>query len=60
MPPHWDGDARGIVAGEIVTRFEPDAERVTLYRELRALQTELWPLVSDWNRRLVEFARRGR
>jgi xylulokinase len=48
------------MAGEIVTRFEPDAPRVALYRELRALQTELWPLVSDWNRRLVEFARRGR
>ena len=46
------------MAGEIVSRFEPDPGRVALYRELRVLQTGLWPLVAQWNRELAAFARR--
>lgn len=38
--------------------FEPDARRVGLYREFRQIHTELWPLVSAWNRRLTAFAER--
>ena len=51
-------EASEAMAGEIVSRFEPEPGRRDRYRELRALQTELWPLVATWNRRLAEFARR--
>jgi sugar (pentulose or hexulose) kinase len=58
----WTGSIRNAsekMAGEILSRFEPAPRQVSLYRELRELQTELWPLVAAWNRRLTEFARRG-
>ena len=49
-------DASQAMTSEIVRTFEPDARRVETYRALRQLQTELWPLVSQWNRRLAAFA----
>jgi sugar (pentulose or hexulose) kinase len=52
-------DASEKMAGRILSRFEPDPRRVPLYRESREIQTELWPLVATWNRRLTEFSRRG-
>jgi sugar (pentulose or hexulose) kinase len=39
--------------------FAPDPRRVSLYRELRSIQADLWPLVSAWNLRLNAFAERA-
>ncbi|MEM6664923.1 MAG: FGGY family carbohydrate kinase [Pseudomonadota bacterium] len=49
-------DAAAAMTGTITDRFEPDPERHARYAELLALYQDLWPLVSDWNRRLVAFA----
>ena len=59
----WFGgieEAAEAMASATIRTFEPDARRVEVYRELRQIQAELWPLVSAWNRRLVEFAERAR
>ena len=52
--------ASDAMAGQAVRTFEPDARRVEIYRQLRQIQADLWPQVSQWNRRLVEFADRQR
>ncbi len=46
------------MAGEVVARFEPEPGRAARYRELRAIQSSLWPQVAEWNRRLAAFAGR--
>jgi sugar (pentulose or hexulose) kinase len=51
-------EASEAMASGMGARFDPDPQRVEVYRELRALQLELWPIVSRWNRRLSEFGRR--
>jgi sugar (pentulose or hexulose) kinase len=59
----WFGaieEAADAMASPTIRTFEPDARRVEVYRELRQIQAELWPLVSAWNQRLVEFAERAR
>ena len=59
----WFGaieEAAEAMASPTIRTFEPDARRVEVYRELREIQAELWPLVSAWNQRLVEFAERAR
>ena len=43
------------MAGKTLAQFDPDPTRVSRYRELRELQTELWPLAAAWNRRLADF-----
>ena len=53
-------EAAEAMASATIRTFEPDARRVESYRELRQIQAELWPLVSTWNQRLVEFAERAR
>ena len=52
-------DAAEAMAGPIVTRFEPDPVNRSRYEELVALYRELWPALSDWNRRLARFAEGG-
>lgn len=39
---------------------EPDAENVERYARLREVYDELWPSLSDWNRRLRSFADEAR
>jgi xylulokinase len=47
------------MAGEIASRFEPDARRAALYAELRGLHAELWPVLQAWNRKLAAFVERS-
>lgn len=42
--------------GDIVKTVEPNPERVARYKKLRALYEQLWPLVSDWNAKMRQFA----
>ena len=58
----WRGSLRETslaMSGEVAARFEPEPARVARYAQLRALQSELWPQIAAWNRRLTEFAREG-
>ncbi|MGN6470715.1 MAG: xylulokinase [Rhizobiaceae bacterium] len=47
------------MAGEIASRFEPDARRAARYGELRGLHAELWPVLQAWNRKLAAFVERS-
>jgi xylulokinase len=47
--------ASEAMAGEVVHRFLPDDGRVRRYAELRAIYGDLWPTLSQWNRRLAGF-----
>jgi sugar (pentulose or hexulose) kinase len=52
-------DASNAMAAAPEASFEPNPRRVALYRELRLIQADLWPLVSAWNGRLNAFAERA-
>jgi xylulokinase len=57
----WFGgfeEAAAAMAGPTIRRFDPDAARVRIYEELRAIHAELWPTLASWNRRLRAFAER--
>ena len=48
-------EAAAAMASRTVRTFEPDPTRVARYAELRAIQTDLWPTLAAWNRRLAAF-----
>jgi len=49
-------EAAAAMAGKPVRSFGPDGKRAARYRQLLDIYKDLWPAVSDWNRRLASFA----
>ena len=55
----WYGtiaEAAAAMVGPAARTFEPDAGNAARYGELRAIHSELWPRLADWNARLASFA----
>lgn len=50
-------EASLAMKGAIVKTVEPEASRVARYAELRGIYAKLWPLLSDWNADLRNFAK---
>lgn len=48
--------ASTAMSGKPSRTFRPRKSEARRYRELLAIYSELWPQLSDWNRRLVAFA----
>ena len=50
-------EASLAMKGKIVKTVEPDPTRAERYKELRQLYSKLWPLLSEWNSELRDFAK---
>ncbi len=50
--------ASGHMSGKPSKTFRPRTKEHRRYQELLAIYTDLWPMLSDWNQRLVAFANR--
>jgi sugar (pentulose or hexulose) kinase len=50
-------EASGAMSGKPSKTFRPRAKETKSYAELLAIYEDLWPRLSDWNRRLQDFAR---
>ena len=48
--------ASAAMSGKPSKTFRPQTKEHRRYRELLAIYSDLWPAVSQWNRRLVAFA----
>jgi sugar (pentulose or hexulose) kinase len=51
-------EASAAMSGKPSKTFRPQTKEAKAYAELLALHVELWPLISDWNRRLQDFHQR--
>jgi len=54
----WHGsfaETAAAMVSEPREAFVPDPHRFAAYGELRQIHSELWTLMSAWNRRLAEF-----
>jgi sugar (pentulose or hexulose) kinase len=51
-------EASVTMASPIARTFEPDPKNAALYAELLEIYNDLWPTLSSWNRRLVDFVER--
>lgn len=52
-------EASAAMAGEVTRRFAPDDMAHCRYRSLLGIFREFWPLIANWNARLVAFAALG-
>ena len=50
------GEAARAMAGKLARTFTPDAKAHEQYRRLLAIYADLWPALSDWNKRIAAFA----
>ena len=48
-------EASAAMAGHVDRTFEPRPQEQAAYAELGAIYGELWPALSDWNRKLARF-----
>ncbi len=54
----WYGtitEAAAAMVSPPARTFQPEANNVARYAELRAIHAELWPKLADWNSRLASF-----
>ncbi|MEO1238425.1 MAG: FGGY-family carbohydrate kinase [Pseudomonadota bacterium] len=51
-------EASRAMKGQIAKTVQPNAARAERYQDLRALHSRLWPLLSDWNADVRQFAKR--
>jgi xylulokinase len=53
-------DASSAMSGKPSRTFRPRSKETRRYQDLLAIYADLWPRLSEWNRRLVAFAAGGR
>ncbi len=51
--------ASAAMSGKPSRTFRPRTKETKRYQELLAIYSELWPKISEWNSRLVDFAAKG-
>jgi xylulokinase len=51
--------ASAAMSGRPSKTFRPRTKESKRYQELLAIYSELWPKISEWNARLVDFAAKG-
>ena len=49
-------EACDAMSGGIVQTFQPDPARTEAYQRLKAIHADLWPALTEVNRRLYSFA----
>jgi xylulokinase len=49
-------EAARAMAGKLARTFIPDRKAHEQYRKLLAIYADLWPALSDWNKRIAAFA----
>ena len=50
-------EASAAMSGKPSRTFRPRKKQNSRYNELLRIYTDLWPHVSSWNKRLIEFSR---
>ena len=50
-------EASAAMSGKPIRTFRPRKKQNSRYNELLRIYTDLWPHVSSWNKRLIEFSR---
>lgn len=50
-------DASATMSGKPIKTFRPRKKQNSRYNELQKIYIDLWPQLSEWNKRLVKFSR---